>query len=151
MKPILCVIELSDSSEKTLKIASDMAQAGGGHVIVLFVYRLIDRNGTNDIAKLRVATEAMALERFRILEKSVLANRGISYEFQVEIGFTVDRIMSYIRRGVAGSVVISEHQMKNLDDYKSSGFVQFMTESSTPLIIVSADETVTRPVAETNN
>ena len=143
MKPILCVVDLTESSREVLETAVAAARADNLHLIILFAYRLIDRYRDNDVSTLRPAMEAHAAELFKSLEKLVDL-KGISYEFQVEIGFAADRIMSYIKRDLAGCVVMSAEQVSMLDDFKVLTLRQFLTETKTPFVVVPAVKEISR-------
>ena len=149
MKPILCVVDLAESCEKVLEAAVAAAKTGNLHVIILFVYRLIVRYKTDDVSTLKSEMETYAAERFRALE-TIISSQDISYEFQVEIGFAADRITSYIKRGLAGSVIMSTEQVSMLDDFKVLTLREFLTETKTPFLVVPTgvatveDRTVTK-------
>ena len=150
MKPILCVVDLTESSKEVLETAVASAKADNLHLIILFVYRLIDRFKTDDVSTLRTVMEAHAAELFKSLETRV-ASKGISYEFQVEIGFAADRITSYIKRDLAGCVVMSAEQVSMLDDFKVLTLRQFLIETKTPFMVVPAEKEISRAVVNRNH
>lgn len=136
MKPILCVVDLTDSCYKVLEVAATVASSTRAHLIVLFTYRLIDLERIKDTTRFRGVMEERAKEKFVKFEKEILMNKDFSYEFQIEIGFLSDRINSYIARDAAGMVIIGEKQASAIEENRSVSLQHFIKNTNRPFIIV---------------
>jgi hypothetical protein len=140
MKPILCVIDLTESSVTVLKVAARIANAFKTRLTVLFPYRLIDYGYTGDLSKLKVKLVEEATEKFHNLKKEIGIINLITFEFQAEIGFASDRIMSNVKLKQPVMIVISQHQASIMNDLNSSVLEKLITNSKLPFIIVPEGE-----------
>lgn len=136
MRPILCVIDLSESTVKVLEVAARMAYAYKSHLTILFPYRLINTPYTGEISTLKKKLEQEAKERFQSLEKHVSVLHLISYDFQPEIGFTIDRINSFVKRNEVDSVVIGQHQSDIINEVNPGAFQNLIKTTKLPFTIV---------------
>ena len=108
MRPILCVIDLRETSVKVLEVASRMAHAYKSHLTILFPYRLIDTKFKLEVSKLKIQLEEEAKENFQSLVNQVPLLKQLSYEFQPEIGFPADRISSFVKRNKVAKFAIGK-------------------------------------------
>ena len=100
MRPILCVIDLTESSAAVLETAVTIAGTFKAHLIILFPYRLIDYAYTGDLSVLNSKLVNEAKAKFNVLKQQGSINHT-SYEFLPEIGFPSDRIKSFLKTGDA--------------------------------------------------
>ena len=142
MKPILCVVDLTEASLKVLEVAATIASAQKASLVILFSYRLINLEKINDTSKFRATMEELANEKFKKFEAEVLKAKGIPYEFQIEIGFLTDRINSHIRKDSAVMIVIGEKQASGIDESRSVTLQQFISSTNLPFVIVPQTESV---------
>jgi nucleotide-binding universal stress UspA family protein len=136
MRPILCVIDLSEKSGQVLEVAARMAYAYKSHLTILFPYRLIDRSYSGDVAKLKIKLEQEAKEKFSSLKSQLPLLKQVSHEFQSEIGFPADRINSFVRRNKVDSVVISQRQATLMNEVNPLALQNLITNSRLPFTIV---------------
>lgn len=136
MRPILCVIDLSESAVQVLEVAAKMAYAYKSHLTILFPYRLIDHGYRGEIAKLKGKLEQEAKENFSLLKKQITMLDMVSHEFQPEIGFPADRINSFVRRNKVDSVVISQRQANLMNEVSPLTLQSLITNSRLPFTIV---------------
>lgn len=136
MRPILCVVDLSEKSSQVLEVAARMAHAYRSHLTVLFPYRLIDRGYNVDVAKLKVKLEQEAREKFLEIKSHVPLLDQVQHEFQPEIGFPADRINSFVKRNKVDSVVISQRQAALMNEVNHSVLQSLITNSRLPFTIV---------------
>jgi hypothetical protein len=136
MRPILCVIDLSESAVQVLEVAARMAYAYKSHLTILFPYRLIDNGYRGEISKLKAKLEQEAKEKFVSLKQQVSLLDHVSHEFQPEIGFPADRISSFIRRNKVVSVVISQRQANLMNEVSHVTLETLITNSKLPFMIV---------------
>src|SRR6187549_247490 len=93
---ILCTIDFSDSSKDVLKYAVALSKQLKNNLTVLFTYRLMNfHNG--EAFDVRKKIEENAKHSFSILEKEVLADSGVSYDFKIEVGFVSNRVREYAK------------------------------------------------------
>jgi nucleotide-binding universal stress UspA family protein len=142
MRPILCVVDLTPSSEKVLEIAATVASACRTRLIVLYSYRLVDLGRDANVLALKASMDASAKARFQELSESVLKNKDVVYEFQTEIGFVADRIRTYVNEKAAGMVVIGENQANNIDEHRALTVREFISNMKLPFLIIPEESTV---------
>jgi hypothetical protein len=136
MRPILCVIDLSDTPGQVLELAARMAYAYKSHLTILFPYRLIDSSYTGDVAKLKLKLEQEAKEKFLALKSQVPMLSQVSHEFQSEIGFPADRINAFVKRNKVDSVVISQRQATLMNEVNKLAFQNLIANARLPFTIV---------------
>lgn len=136
MRPILCVIDLAQTSVQVLKVAARMVYAYKSHLTILFPYRLIDHQHRGEILTLKIKLEQEANEKFTSLKIQVPLLDEISYDFQAEIGFPADRINSYVRRNKVDLVVLSQRQANQMNEVNPMALPNLITNSRLPFTIV---------------
>jgi hypothetical protein len=136
MRPILCVIDLSEASLHVIEVAAKMACAYKSQLTILFPYRLIDNGYRGEISKLKTKLEQEARDKFVALKDRVTLLNQISYEFQPEIGFPADRINSFIRRNKIDSVVISQGQANLMNEVNHFTLQALIANAKLPFTIV---------------
>lgn len=136
MKHILCVIDLTHSSQNVLEVAVGLANEQEAHLTILFPYRLIEYGYKGDVTKLKARLEHDAIDKFSILKNQISLLEKLSYEFQPEIGFTVDRINSYVKRNKVYKIVISQFQANGINEINTKALQYLITSSKIPFTIV---------------
>lgn len=136
MKKILCVVDFSETSEKVLKVAADLANASKAHLIVLFPYRLIDQDHGGDINALKTRLETEAKRKFQDLTNCLPGLKKVVLEFHPEIGFVVGRINAYLAKNNIDIVIIGEHQVKERNNQHNGDLEKLISTSRVPFIIV---------------
>ena len=136
MRPILCVIDLSEKSAQVLEVAARMAYAYGSQLTVLFPYRLIGHAFSGEISKLKIKLEQDAKEKFSAIKSHVPLLEQLSYEFLPEIGFPADRINAFVRRNKVDSVVIGQRQATMMNEVNHFALQNLITNSRLPFTIV---------------
>lgn len=111
-KTILCTIDFSQSTGQTIDWAITIAQQMRAHLSILYTYRLIQSRG-GEIVHLKKSIEEEAKQKFLFIEKSHLSNKGISYDFKIEVGFISDRIESHAKRNTLDFLVIDKSVKAN--------------------------------------
>lgn len=139
MRPILCVIDLSETCQQVLEVAARMAYAYKSHLTILFPYRLIDNGYKGEIAKLKSSLELDAKEKFNAFRDRVTMLEHVSFEFQPEIGFSADRISSFVKRNKVHSVVISQRQANQIDEVNHFALQALISNSKLPFTIVPGE------------
>ncbi len=108
MKPILCVIDMMDTSAQILEVAGQMALAYKTSLNVLYPYRLIDSGFSGDVAKLKVKLEGEANQKFAALQKKINALQQVSCEFKPQIGFPEHLIQSQLKLNNVGMIIVGQ-------------------------------------------
>lgn len=142
MRPILCVVDLTPSSEKVLEIAATVASACRARLIILYSYRLVDLGRDADVLISKASIDAKAKARFMELGASLLNHKNVLYEFQTEIGFTADRIRAYVNENAVGMVVIGETQANDIDEHRSLTLSEFISNMKLPFLIIPEESSV---------
>ena len=142
MRPILCVVDLTPSSEKVLEIAATVASACSARLIILYSYRLVDLGRDADVLISKASIDAKAKARFLELGASVLNKKRVVYEFQTEIGFTADRIRTFVNENSVGMVVIGERQANDIDEHRSLTLREFISNMKLPFLIIPEESPV---------
>lgn len=130
-KAILCAIDFSESTGQTIDWAVTMAQQLDAHLTILYTYRLIQSKG-GEIVHLKKNIEEEARQKFQFIEKSHLAQKGISYDFKIEIGFVSDRIEDHARRNTLIFLVID----KNLKTNNNETLEELLEHIDVPMLLV---------------
>jgi nucleotide-binding universal stress UspA family protein len=136
MRPILCVVDLSESAIQVLEVAARMAYPYKAHLTILFPYRLIENGYKGEISKLKERLEQEAKEKFLALKKQLTILDVVPYEFLPEIGFPVDRVNSFVKRNKVDSVVISQRQANLMNEVNQSSLQSLITNAKLPFTIV---------------
>ena len=142
MRPILCVVDLTLSSEKVLEIAATVASACSARMIILYSYRLVDLERDADVLNSKASIDAKANERFLELGASILNNKNVVYEFHSEIGFTADRIRTYVNEKAIGMIVVGERQANDIHEHRSLTLREFINNMKLPFLIIPEESTV---------
>jgi hypothetical protein len=109
---ILCTIDFSRSSSEALQWAVQLAKQLNAHVTILYTYRLIQYRA-GEALQLKRDIEATAMAQFAILEKEVLKDAGVSYDFKMEIGFIADRVGDFARKHTLNFLITNKSLQYN--------------------------------------
>lgn len=139
MKAILCVVDMTDSCDRVLDVAAQIANACGARLDVLYPYRLISDNLPGDMSSLRRRLETQAVEKFKQLKNTLPHLEKASPEFFPEIGFVPDRITAYIKRNAVDMVIIGQHFSDPPNDIKNIDLPSLIGNSQLPFVVVPTD------------
>jgi nucleotide-binding universal stress UspA family protein len=127
---ILCTIDFTESSKEALKLSLKMARELQAKLTILFTYRLIKYNG--EAVAMKKEIERTAAEKFEVLEKELLKDAGVDYEFTTEVGFVDDRIEHHAREHKIGFLVMGQSMRTKTRDT----FNGLVSQLQIPLVIV---------------
>ena len=117
---ILCVIDFSDSSRKTLQWAIDRACKSRSHLTVLYPYRLKRLQNGESAREMRKKIEDEARSSFDLLENDLLTKVQISYDFKTEVGFLANRVEEHSKNHTVCFLVVNRDlrtsQRESFDD-----------------------------------
>lgn len=136
MRPILCIIDLTGSSATVLHTAVRLASAFKTHLVILSPYRLIDHEHTDNLSAFNSQLAIEATHKFNHLKQQGEIFDHISYEFRPEIGFTPDRITSFLKAGEAEMVVIGQQQASAINEVDKNALEDLIRNSKLPFTIV---------------
>jgi nucleotide-binding universal stress UspA family protein len=128
---ILCTIDFSDSSRPVLELAVTLAKQFNAHLTILYAYRLI-HSRNEEVLLLKKKTETEAQKKFLMLEKDVLNNNGVDYDFRTEIGFVADRIEDHTKKNAIRFLVMD----KRMALENKEMFDELIGHIRVPLVIV---------------
>jgi nucleotide-binding universal stress UspA family protein len=128
---ILCTIDLSESSKPAIRWAVALAQQLKMPLTILYTYRLLQfRNG--EVLQLKRKMEDEAKQQFKEFEKELLMDRGVSYNFKIEVGFVTDRIEDHARKNSLSFLVMN----KNANESGKETIDDLMEHIHVPVLLV---------------
>jgi nucleotide-binding universal stress UspA family protein len=127
---ILFITDFSQSSNRALRWAVEMAEKIKGHITVLHTFRLLKSDGK--ALQMKQNREEQAFTDFAALENSMLKGHPISYDFKTEVGFFTDRIDSHAKTHTIDLLVLS----KNLSEENKELFDELVHRIRMPLAII---------------
>src|SRR5688572_903790 len=127
---IICTTDFSSSSKEALKLAISFAKKLGNRLIILYTYRLFKQNGEGIALKRKMETEATI--NFAELEKELLKESGVEYDFQTEVGFVDDRIEERLKKNKISLLVMG----KGMSLQNKETFDNLISQLQIPLVIV---------------
>ncbi len=104
---ILCAIDFSESSRHALTWTIGMAEPLQAHVVILYTFRLLQSKSGEALATKRKMEELVAHD-FSLIEKELLHNHPVSYEFRTEVGFVSDRIEDFLKKNNIHLIVVGK-------------------------------------------
>ncbi|MBI1766986.1 MAG: universal stress protein [Bacteroidetes bacterium] len=130
-KGILCAIDFSASSKEALRWSINLAQKLNHHLTVLYTYRLLQPyNG--EVVEMKRKIEDEALKKFSTLEKELLIDQGVSYDFKAEVGFVADRAKDHFKKNGVDLLVVG----KKMNAINKQSFDELIVDLQMPLVIV---------------
>jgi nucleotide-binding universal stress UspA family protein len=128
---ILCTIDFSESSKDVLKYAVNLSKQFKSHITILYTYRLTNSlNG--ELVDIKKKIEEQARENFALLEKEVLVESGVSYDFKIEVGFVSNRVREYAKKNGVSFLVMG----KKMNGRNKESFDELAENIHVPLVIV---------------
>lgn len=129
---ILCVIDFSDSSKKTLQWAIDNASKSRSHLTILYPYRLKKPENGESVMDMRKKIEDEARARFHELENDLLVGASIAYDFKTEVGFLANRVEAHSKSQGIIFVVVN----RDLKSRHSYSFDDLVEHTQIPVVII---------------
>lgn len=125
---IICTTDFSESSREALRWSIEMATKLGRHLTVLHTYRLIKQNNE---APQKKKIEEDAMKSFAQLEKELLKDAVVGYDFKTEVGFIDDRIAEHLKTNQVSFLVMG----KSMSLRNKESFDDLVRELQIPLVI----------------
>ena len=129
---ILCVIDFSVSSRKTLQWAIDNACQTKSRLTVLYPYRLTKLQNGESAFEMRKKIEDEAQSRFHELEIELLADAQIPYEFKTEVGFLANRVEAHSKSQGVNFLVVN----RDLKTSHRESFDDLVEHTQIPVVII---------------
>lgn len=136
MKSIVCALDFSESSDKALEVASALARKHQAHLSILFSYRLLPAELSDEASTLKSRILTEVKEKFLTLEKKFGLPGTLDYEFKTEIGFLADRVESFARKKNIDLVVLSEEQAHAMNDQRGRDLKEILEELNIQHLII---------------
>ena len=130
-KGILCTIDFSEASNDALKWAIGFSRELDLGITILYTYRL-PVNTQDDIVAWKRKMEELAQQKFAKLEKELLLESGVKYEFKIEVGFMVDRVKDHTRKNLIRFLIMS----KNMFTKSKEAFDDLIEYIKVPLVVI---------------
>ncbi len=129
---ILCVIDFSDSSRKTLQWAIDNACRMKSRLTVLYPYRLKKLQNGESAFEMRKKIEDEAHLKFHELENELLSHVQIPYEFKTEVGFLANRVEAHSKSHGVNFLVVN----RDLKTSQRESFDDLVEHTQIPVVII---------------
>jgi hypothetical protein len=133
-KSILCMIDLSESSTRTLQIAAKNAFENHRDLVVLYPYRLKNQQVGEQRATLKQRLEKEAHERFEKLKVSVNELSRVPYVFSAEVGFETDRLEAHLQSQPVDSVYVCKSIANQAEI--NSDWGEFVKRLHVPVVLI---------------
>jgi hypothetical protein len=127
---VLCIIDFTASSKAAVKCAALFSKNLNRHLTILYTYRILKQNGEATFQKKQ--SEEAASRNFISLENEVLAGRGVSYDFKMEIGFINNRAEDHIKKNSISLLVLD----KGLASRNKESYEDLIEKLKIPYVIV---------------
>jgi nucleotide-binding universal stress UspA family protein len=126
---IICTTDFSESSRAALQWSVDMAKKLNTHLTILYTYRLIKQNNETPQKK---KIEEDANRNLAVLEKEILSDSGVEYDFKIEVGFVDDRIEAHVKTNQINFLVMG----KGMSLRNKETFDDLVLQLQIPLVII---------------
>jgi hypothetical protein len=136
MKSFLCALDFTSASDQALKVASELAAQCQAQLTILFPYRLIQTEPSDEATILKGKIETNARNKFTMLEREYHLPGLVQYTFKPEIGFLSDRIEFHARKNLVHMVILSQEQALSMHDQKGETLQEFLSDLKIPYLIV---------------
>jgi hypothetical protein len=128
---ILCVIDFSEPSMRTMKWTAQMAMKLDVHLTIIHPYRLNQVKRKEDMVLTKRTIDTEAAQNFEAIASGLFKNKTLSYDFHAEVGFIQDRMQEYSRKNDLLFISIG----KKLVD-SSDHLWELLNQIEVPLVIV---------------
>jgi hypothetical protein len=108
-----------------------MAKQLHAHIIILYTFRLLQSKSSEALVT-KKRMEEQAINRFNLLERELLINKGLSYEFRSEVGFVTDRVEDHVKREPIHLLIVS----KSMSTQSKEVFEELIDQIRVPLVII---------------
>jgi len=127
----LCTIDFSDASKNVLNCAVQLSKQMNSHITVLYAYRFLTGQDDEPL-EIKRKIEANARQKFLTLEKDILKNSGISYDFKIEVGFVSNRVTGSAKNNDVNYLVMGN----TMNATSKESFDELVEKIHLPLVIV---------------
>ncbi len=138
-KRIIYPTDFSESSNRSLSFALDVASSHQSEMIIFYTYRLISsdsgRESMNGVS-IKKEQENIAFKKFQKLRKAHPGFAKINYRFVVEVGFADERISSAIKTLDIDLLILPESIQGKLEENFELHKENFATHFHCPVLLV---------------
>ena len=141
-KTILVPTDFSRNAEAALKYAIGFAKDFNSHIIILHSYRLLQTavpSGDQSPFSIKNQWDKDTWEKFRKLEKKLIKGSNISYDFEVDVGFASDAIMSSVDANDAKMVIMGSAGAGAMSQVLGSTTLKIIDKINCPVMVVPSD------------
>ncbi|MFZ6010807.1 MAG: universal stress protein, partial [Bacteroidota bacterium] len=130
-KGILCTIDFSESSKDALKLAVSLAKLLNTHLTIIYPYRLVNSHN-GEATEFKKQAEENAMKQFSSLEKQILFDSGVRYDFKIEVGFLSNRVKDHAKKNGLSFLVMGN----KMNVTNNESFDELAESIQVPLVIV---------------
>jgi nucleotide-binding universal stress UspA family protein len=129
---ILCLIDFSESSRKSVEWAMGMAKKLEADLTVVYPYRLDVAGKREDVVQGKKDRDTKAVRDFEKMTKDILKDDETKCEFFSEVGFIPDRVEEHVRKRNVLFVVM----MKDFALPQKEVFTELLERIQVPLVVI---------------
>lgn len=144
---ILVPTDFSKNADAALKYAIGLATDTQSSLVILHAYRLLQTAvPTVDQSPFSIKNQwdKDTWENFRKLEKSLIKGADIRYEFEVDVGFASDAIISSIESNKIDLLVIGSAGAGKMSQFLGSTTLKILDKVKCPVMVVPTDAEYSR-------
>jgi nucleotide-binding universal stress UspA family protein len=141
-KTILVPTDFSRNAEAALKYAIGFAKDFNSHIIILHAYRLLQTavpSGDQSPFSIKNQWDKDTWEKFRKLEKKLIKGSNISYDFEVDVGFASDAIISSVDANDVKLVIMGSVGAGAMSQVLGSTTLKIIDKINCPVMVVPSD------------
>ncbi|NNF21851.1 MAG: universal stress protein [Saprospiraceae bacterium] len=141
-KTILVPTDFSRNAESALKYAIEFAKEFKTRIIILHSYRLLQTAvPSGDISPFSIKNQwdKDTWEKFRQLEKKLIKGSEINYEFEVDVGFASDAIISSVEANNVNLVIMGSAGAGTMSQVLGSTTLKIIDKISCPVMVVPSN------------
>lgn len=141
-KRIIYPTDFSESSNRSLSFALNIASSHQSELIIFHTYRLIsskEKYDTMNGAAIKKEKESVALKKFEKLRKDHPELSKIDHRFVTEVGFADERISSAIKRFDVDLLIIPESIQRKLEENFNLSKEKFTSHFQCSVLLMTED------------
>ena len=141
---ILVPTDFSRNAESALKYALGLAKDFSSRLIILHSYRLLQTavpSVDQSPFSIKNQWDKDTWEKFRELENNVIKGSGVDYEFEVDVGFASDAIISSVESNNVNLVVRGSVGAGAMSQVLGSTTLKIVDKVNCPVMMVPLDAT----------
>jgi nucleotide-binding universal stress UspA family protein len=141
-KTILVPTDFSRNAESALRYAIEFAKEFQAHLVILHSYRLLQTavpSGDLSPFSIKNQWDKDTWEKFKHLEKRLIKGSNIKYDFEVDVGFASDAIISSVIANKVNLVIMGSAGAGTMSQVLGSTTLKIIDKINCPVMVVPAN------------